>query len=335
MTADLAIGIGLTLVAGVMSGNCMLPSKFVRAWAWENMWLVFSLVSLVFIPWGLALALVPDLGGVYAGLSAGQLAVPFVFGAGWGVAQVLFGLSIARLGLALGYAIIVGLGAVLGTLVPMFVQKREVLGTGKGALILSGIAVMAAGIVVSGWAGRRREKPAKRAREAGGSYAGALLIAFICGLLAPMLNYSFAFGQDIAKAAIERGASAQNAGYAVWPVSLAGGLVPNALYSLWLLNRNGTWGKFRPAMPDLKFPAAMGILWMGAFATYGVASVYLGPLGTSAGWALMQIFMILTANVSGLLTGEWRGTPPRVLRVFGLGLSLLALATVIISLGNR
>jgi hypothetical protein len=42
---------------------------------------------------------------------------------GWGVAQNLFGISV-RLGLALAYAVIVGLGAVLGTLVLFFVLSN-------------------------------------------------------------------------------------------------------------------------------------------------------------------------------------------------------------------
>jgi L-rhamnose-H+ transport protein len=79
----------------------------------------------------------------------------------------------------------------------------------------------------------------------------------------------------------------------------------------------------------------MGALWMGAISIYGVASVYLGTLGTSAGWALFQIFMIMTANVSGMITGEWRGVPRRTVSVFWGGQALLAVATVLIALGNR
>jgi multidrug transporter EmrE-like cation transporter len=64
-------------------------------------------------------------GAVYAALPASVFVAPLAFGAGWGIAQVLFGLSIARLGMALGYAIIVGLGALLGTLVPLFVKNSR------------------------------------------------------------------------------------------------------------------------------------------------------------------------------------------------------------------
>src|SRR2546426_524343 len=108
MSGSLILGIGLTMVAGLMSGNCMLPMKFARSWKWEHIWLVFSVVSLLVIPWALALALVGSLFGTYQALSIQQLAIPFSFGIGWGIAQVLFGISVARLGLGLAYAIIVG-----------------------------------------------------------------------------------------------------------------------------------------------------------------------------------------------------------------------------------
>jgi len=87
-----------------------------------------GVISLIVIPWGLALALVSNLFGTYGALSMRQLAVPILFGAGWGIAQVLFGISVTRLGLGLAYAIIVGLGALLGTLVPLFVQQHELTG---------------------------------------------------------------------------------------------------------------------------------------------------------------------------------------------------------------
>src|SRR5438552_13004595 len=97
-------GVSLVLIAGLMAGCCMLPMKFVRSWKWENVWLVFSVISLIVIPWALALALVDNLFATYSALSMRQFVVPILFGAGWGVAQVLFGISVTRLGLVLAYA---------------------------------------------------------------------------------------------------------------------------------------------------------------------------------------------------------------------------------------
>jgi L-rhamnose-H+ transport protein len=334
LTPALWFGLLLTLLAGLLSGNCMLPMKFVKRWPWENTWLIFSVVSLVILPWGLALALVKDIGAVYAALPASAFAAPLVFGVGWGIAQVLFGLSIARLGMALGYAIIVGLGALLGTLVPLAVKNREVLGTGRGTLILSGVTVMVLGIAVSARAGLKRERGG--GAPAGGRYGAALALAVLCGLMAPMLNYAFAFGQSIAVEAVRQGASHEAAGYAVWPVGLLGGLIPNLAYSFWLLGRNRTWKHFRgPWSPDVWLGCLMGVFWMGAVALYGVGSVYLGTLGTSVGWALFQIFMIMTANLSGVMTGEWKQAPAAAQRGLWTGLAFLAVATALIAAGNR
>lgn len=327
-------GIALTMLAGLGCGNCMLPMKFIRNWQWENLWLVFSVISMFILPWGLALLLVGDLGRIYAGVLPGQLFLTLLLGAGWGVAQALFGVSIRRLGLALGYAVIIGLGSLGGTLVPLFFNNRDVLGTSRGALILAGLAVMVVGIVVSANAGLQREQGQKA--EPGKGYAGALVLAIVCGILAPMINYSFAFGQDIAVRAVQLGVSPIRAGYAVWPVTLTGAIIPNIAYSIYLLCKNKTWGAYTgPWLPDAGLASLMAVLWMFAMAVYGVATVYLGVLGTSVGYGLFQIFMIMTANGGGLVTGEWT-TAPRAARntLYG-GLVLLTVATTMLAAGNR
>ncbi len=326
MTERSWFGFALSLLAGVLAGTCMLPMKFARRWSWENTWLVFSIVSLVILPWGLALAIVKNLFAVYAALPHSAFIPPVLFGAGWGIAQVLFGLSIARLGMALGYAIVIGLGALLGTLIPLFVQHSDIAASRRGALVFSGIAVMLLGIAMASWAGRKREAAATS------KYGSALALAILCGLLAPMLNYAFAFGDSIADQAVRLGNSREAAGYAVWPIALLGGLAPNICYAAFLLSRNRTWSSFRNTLrPDIWCGIAMGILWMGAMAVYGVSSVYLGVLGTSAGWALFQIFMIMTANGSGLLTAEWQGAPVPAKWGMALSLLLLVLATALIA----
>ncbi len=327
-------GLALTLLAGLCSGNSMLPMKFARRWQWENVWLVFSLFSLVIIPWTLAVLLAGNLRGLYCSLLPNQLLLPLVLGAAWGVAQVLFGLSIARLGQALSFAIVISLGSLGGTLVPLFFKNRAVFGTSNGALILSGLAVMLAGIVFSARAGSRREHAAKN--ETGSGYALALALAILCGLLAPMINYSFVFGQEIAARAIQLGVSPIRAAYTVWPVTLAGGLLPNLAYCIYLLFKKKTWSLFLgPWLPDAGFAVLMAVLWMGALAIYGAASVCLGKLGTSVGWGLIQILSIMTANIGGLLTGEWTTAPVSARRTLYAGLALLTVATCLLAAGNR
>jgi multidrug transporter EmrE-like cation transporter len=330
------LGVSLVMVAGLMSGCCMLPLKFVHSWRWENVWFVFSILSLVFIPWLLAIVLVGRLFDTYRVLTAQQLAVPMLLGAGWGIAQILFGISVKRLGLGIAYAIIVGLGAVLGTVVPLFLQQRSFAKEHALQLIICGVLIMAIGIALTAWGGQLNERAAEPAQQKpmSRSYLTAISLAVLCGLMAPMLNYSFAFGQDIAKAAMAFGNQPVRAAYAVWPVGLAGGLVPNLFYSSWLLIRNRTWSLFRSTPPDFFRSSLMGFLWMGAFAIYGMSATFLGALGTSVGWGLLQIFMIMTAMLAGVFTGEWRHASASAKMLLGSGIALLTTATVLLAVSN-
>ena len=335
MGHPLLLGVPLVMIAGFMSGCCMLPVKFVRSWKWENVWLVFTILSLVVIPWSLALAFVGRLFETYRALSAHQLAVPMLLGAGWGIAQILFGVSVKRLGLGIAYAIIVGLSAVLGTVVPFFVQQRALAKEHTLELIICGVLIMATGIALTAWGGQINERAAAPVRNpVHRSYPLAIFLAVLCGLMAPMLNYSFAFGQDIAKVAVAFGNQPVRAAYAVWPVGLAGGLVPNLFYSAWLLVKNHTWSLFRSNPPDFFRSSLMGVLWMGAFAIYGMSATFLGALGTSVGWGLLQIFMIMTAILAGVFTGEWRYASRSAKLLLSIGIAGLTIATVLLAVSN-
>jgi L-rhamnose-H+ transport protein len=333
----LLIGVCLTLLAGLMAGNCMLPMKFNRSWQWENTWLVFTVVSLLILPWMLALGLVDHLFDAYRTLSFVQFAVPFLFGAGWGIAQVLFGISVSRLGLGLAYAVIVGLGALLGTLVPLFTQHRSQVGSAALFEILAGVAIMVIGISLSTAGGQIREQNQHTvpSSESANGYAAAVLLAILCGLMAPMLNYSFAFGQDVAHQAESIGNTALRSAYAVWPIGLAGGFLPNIVYSLYLLRKKKSWKFFRAPAPDIFWSVLMGVLWMGAMALYGMSAAYLGTFGTSIGWGMFQIFMIMTATLSGVMMGEWKGAPRKARFLLGLGLVCLTCATTLLAMGNH
>ena len=61
---------------------------------------------------------------------------------------------------------------------------------------------------------------------------------------------------------------------------------------------------------------------------------FLGILGVSIGWALFQTIMILTGNVAGWLTGEWRRMEPRISRANLMGVAVLFLAVILIGAAN-
>ena len=331
------LGIFLAVAAGLMVGNCMLPLNYLRKWRWENAWIIFTLVALVLVPWALAFFRVPNLLSVYSNVNSASFMIPFLFGAGWGVAQVLFGLAVIRAGMALSFAITIGLSAALGSLVPILLRHPQALGSGRVLVLLLGQVLMVTGVVVCCWAGRRREKEQKAdaATTTPRSYVAGVSLAALAGLLAPMLNYALAFGDNLTLEALRQHTLRADAPYSVWPIALAGGAVPNILYPLWLLQRNKTWINFVPVWPEITLVMIMGFLWMGSLAIYGMATTLLGVLGASTGWSIYQICIIVMANVSGWIAGEWRGVSQYSKIILWSGMLLLGFATVAITYGNH
>jgi L-rhamnose-H+ transport protein len=331
------LGIFLAVAAGLMVGNCMLPLNYLRRWRWENAWIIFTLVALVLMPWALAFFRVPNLLSVYSHVDSASFMMPFLYGAGWGVAQVLFGLAVIRAGMALSFAITIGLSAALGSLVPILLRHPQALVTGRGLVLLLGQVLMVTGVIVCCWAGRRREREQKAggATDTARSYVAGVSLAALAGLLAPMLNYSLAFGDNLILEALRQHTKRADAPYAVWPIALAGGAVPNLLYPLWLLKRNKTWANFLPVWPELTLGMIMGLLWMGSVAIYGMATTLLGVLGASIGWSIYQICIIFMSNGSGWIAGEWKGVSHGSKIILWSGLLLLGFATVAITYGNH
>ena len=331
------IGVLLAMSGGVMVGNCMVPLKYLRRWRWENVWIIFSLVALVLLPWFLAFLKVPNLLGVYANVNGSNFIMPFAYGAGWGIAQVLFGLAVIRVGMALAFAVTIGLSAALGTLVPILFKDPAVLATARGSLFWLGLFLMSAGVVACSWAGREREteQGGQAAHSSKRRYKSGILMATAAGLFAPMLNYALAFGDTFILEAMRQNTSPANAPYAVWPVALAGGAVPNIAYAGFLVYSNRSWANFSPLWPDIALGAIMGVLWMGSVAVYGTATTFLGALGASIGWSIYQICIILTANISGWITGEWRNVSLRSRVSLWSGLFLLGLATLALAFGGQ
>jgi L-rhamnose-H+ transport protein len=325
-------GIVLALAGGVLVGNCMLPLKKIRIWPWECTWLVFSLVSLLLVPCLIALVAIPGWPQLYTSLSFSSLLPSLLFGFGWGIAQVLFGISVVRLGMALAFTIIVGLGTVFGTLVPLLVLHKSELASNNAVMLMAGCAMMILGVALSGYAGKLREQPESVTSQ---GYLSGLAIAVLSGVLSSMLNLSLAFGGSIAQMAVHSGAERSTAVFAVWPVALAGGLVPNLGYTAYLLRKNRSWKMLTRCVPDAFLSLVMGLLWIGAVAIYGLSTRYLGWLGDSAGWAIYQITMVLTANGAGVMAGEWKSAGRRSVIVLISGIFVLVLATIATAVSTR
>jgi L-rhamnose-H+ transport protein len=328
------LGLALAVIGGALNGSFALPMKFAARWPWEAIWLVYSVVGFVVLPPLIALASLPGLWDVYAETSARSVALVSLFGFGWGVGSVLFGIGIRRVGVSLGFSIILGLTAALGSLVPMVVLAPAELLTPKGAAVLLGLGIVLVGILLCGAASGANAAGAEA--TAGGRRLGGILICVAAGILSSMLNLSIAFGGEVASHAVAHGASASAASNAIWVLAILAGATANVGYSAYLLTRNRTWASFaaRGTGGHWFLGTAMGTLWMAGISVYGSGSALLGGGGAVIGWPLFIAADIVAANAVGVATGEWRGAPARARNLMLSGVAVLILAAFVVAYGS-
>lgn len=333
---DTTIGLLCLVLAGVMNASFTLPMKYTGRWAWENTWLAWTIFALLILPPAVALTTIHHLGDVYRTGGAGIVAEVACFGAGWGVAQVFFGLAVDAIGIALTFSLVLGTSAAVGTLVPLLRLHADRINTPAGHGVLAGVALVLVGVFICAIAGSRREKALHLDAGASKNATIGLALAILSGFGASFVNMGLTFGEPLARAARTFGSNPLNASNAVWlPLMLAGAL-PNLFYCLLRMSKNRTAGKL-PAggIGHWGLALLMALLWFGSTLLYGLATVKLGAWGPILGWPLFMSLIVITASSLGMFTGEWKNTGAAPLRIQWAGVAMLVFAVFILAATSR
>jgi len=341
--SEISIGILLAALAGVLNGSFAAPTKYAKRWNWENIWAVWAVVGMLLFPWVLVFVTVPHVAAFYAHAAARTLWLVIIFGIGFGLAQIFFGLGIAAIGISLNFAIAIGLSTALGSVVPLVFLQPQTIPTPKGETIFLGVGLVLVGIVLCAIAGREKEKefqiaPQSELKEGEKriSFKTGLIICILAGLGSPLINFGLAFGTPLTERALQLGVSTASQANVIWAPLVSASLVPYLIYCIYLWRKNRSFHRY--ALPGTGvywvFGAVMGVLWFGSTAIYGAAASHLQAIGPILGWPLFMSSIIITSNIWGFATGEWKGTTrkPRTIVLSGifvliLGFVALAFAT--------
>ena len=217
----------------------------------------------------------------------------------------LFGLSIESIGVALGFSIVLGVSAAVGALIPFVRLYPALLLQHTGALLFSGLTVVAIGVSLCALAGRRRELELDGTRNlAERPFKFGLACSLASGVLASMMNLGISFGGSLLKLATDHGASRLWCANILWPPLLAAGAIPNIAYCLYLMrNRRFTTGYSGEGLLYCwSLSVLMGLLWFGGHVLYGMGISSLGA-GADTGVACLYVF-------SGHLSRSLMDLPP-------------------------
>ena len=327
MNESLIIGLLIVSAGGMFNGAFAYPMARIKRWEWENIWLAYAFFGFVLIPTAVVAAIFPGFLNVYVE-SGSRILLVFLFGHLWGWGATAFGLGVARLGMSLAFALVVGITTFVGSIVPFLIEEETVV---QGVPFMAGLLLLLIGIALFGLAGHWREQAKKDPladHSSSAGYSGGVIICLISGVLSASLNIGVTMAQPIQQLAAAKGAGTWATGNVYWPVLLFGGFLANLTYCGYLLISNRTFALFRNGgVKEWGGTLFMGTSWnMGIF-LYGFAAFRLGAQGPILGWPILMSFTILTAYVLGVLAGEWKGVAGKSSR-----LMKVALLTMIIAL---
>lgn len=337
---SLVLGFALILLGGIMEGSYSFPLKLNSNWDWEHTWGAGSLMALLLVPWPLAFWTVPGLAEVYHQSSWAAIFWALLFGAGWGLGGVFFGLSINLVGLSLGYSIIFGIIAINGALTPLLMNEPGKLVTTGGFWFLTAMLVMLVGIVVCAVAGNLKSKDANTgaaSQSKKGSFGAGLILCILAGVLSGLVNFAFIYGTEITHQAQNSGADPLSAINAIWALVFTANYLANVGYCVYLIFRKGNARKlFGGGTVSYWLRAIfMGVFWSGGIVVYGVGASKLGRYGAFIGFPMLLAASLLTGNFVGWVSGEWKGASTKSSRTMFAGIGLLLVAIAFLANANR
>lgn len=347
-------GVFFHFIGGFASGSFYVPYKNVKGWAWESFWIVGGIFSWLIVPPLAAYITIPAFADIIRQADNSTLGYAFLFGLLWGIGGLTYGLGVRYLGVSLGSSIILGLSMVFGSLMPAVyyyfagITGRETidefLTTTWGRAVLSGLIICIAGIYLCGKAGWQKERELQGVQRASKStkdynFRLGLIVAIISGILSACFNFGLEAGKPMAAVANDlwKGANPGKGEFlfqnnVTYVVVLWGGLTTNFIWCILLNARNKTFGDYLntklPIARNILFCALAGTTWYLQFFFYGMGESRLGNGASS--WILHMAFIILIANVWGVMLKEWRGASKRTYTTVIVGLALMIVSIVLV-----
>ena len=314
--------------------------RYTRKWAWENTWLVFTLFSTGLIPCLFAMIAVPHVFSIVRNSPISFLIPGLIAGCIWGIAQVMYGVGVGILGVAVGSAVISTTSTIAGVFGPIIVYAPGRLFSSGSLILLLALVLIVSGIIQYARAGGRKEKELTGQegpkQVVSGKFQTGFLICLVCGVLGTAFIYGGKSSTGLVDAATTAGAAPAFAFYIAYMITFNAGMLPGVIYSLYKLKANHTAQGFLARgcfIWNVGLAIIMGLLWYSGILMYGMGSEKMGRFGPSIAFVLFGGGTILFANLFGWLAGEWKGASRATIRGFLLGMVLLVSAIVLVALG--
>ncbi len=344
------LGVIFHFIGGFASGSFYMPYKKVKQWNWESYWIIGGLFSWLIIPPLAAYLTIPGFVEIIKATPIDTIKYTLFFGVLWGFGGLTYGLGVRYLGMSLGNSVVLGFCSAFGALVPSIYYNfnptqgkttfNELIGTTWGRIVLVGVLICLLGIYLSGKAGMMKEKEMteieKQKSVAEFNLVKGLVVAIFSGIMSACFNFGIEAGKPMAEAAVAHGLNPLFQNNVIYVILLWGGLATNFIWCFILNTKNKSFGDYTnketPLLKNYLLSALAGTTWFLQFFFYGMGESKLGNGASS--WILHMAFIILVANMWGIVLKEWKGVSKKTKATITLGIATIILSVLVVGYGN-
>ena len=287
------------IIAGLMNGSFVVPSKFIKSANSEKIWLWHSVIGILILPWIILFLSAPETLSVYFSLSIFPLLLIIFAGLIFGMAQIYFIDAIKRIGIALAFSINIGVGIALGSMFPVFLNHEFF--SRRGLMVTCSIILVLFGLLVNYLSGKNNHC---RGSESANNYHLGWFLALLAGLAGGLQNITF-----FSIAFYDHAQKLKNVNpFWIWPLFLLASSIPMCL---------GFYAKFKKAVCQqsitrLPFVSIknvlllflMGFCFTGSLWLYTWGMRHLAQQDRIIGWPIFMTLIILPSLLWGVVYKE-------------------------------
>ena len=312
------LGFMILLLAGLCQGSFGLGYKKYSPFSWAAFWGVYCLLCIV-VSVGATWILAPELWNVIGAEEPSYWVLPLFCGALWGLSAIGFSKGIDKIGMSMVYGISMGISTVVGSVLPMIMNKK--FPTGKSlAAFTAELVLTVVGVILVTIAGVRRDGGAGKAKL-------GVILAVFSGLGSGAMNLGFSYSERVSDAFAKLGYSQTAVSAGKWLPVLVGGCLAGAVWCMGEMSVRKEWKTLTEKGSGRRVGILFGVslIWYAALLLYGLSVYLLGSIGSTVGWILFNALALVISVLWGLWSGEWkeRGNNKKILFA-GCGVLILS-----------
>lgn len=314
------------LVAGIMNGSFVVPTKKLCVENNADVWKWHSVIGMIIVPWMMVLVLAPHDITDYFRLDLSAFWLIVFGGMLFGIGQFCFSYAIECAGVALSFAVNLGIGIVIGSLFTLVHQGLFF--SLKGMLVIIAVFLILFGLVLYYFSSKKNKEETTEIVVK--KYRLGWLLAVVTGVTSGCQNIVFVL------ASMHQKHLFQTLGvFWVWPVFFTFSAIPMIIgFSYKSHKKNIQEGMKRNFIRLNQFLkiVLMGFFFTGSLILYSKGVERLNAQQLIIAWPVFMVTIILTTQFWGNIFKETVGLKGSALYLKWLSIVLMMTAIVIFSL---